>query len=164
MATKSDFTPDEWNQLLKAPGWASIVVVAASPSGPFGVVKEMFAAGKLIAETKQQQSGKNALLDALVTDLMSSEGRRQAQPTEIVGKSPEEVRRMALDALKQCVALVDRKGGADAAALKTWLSTLADRVAVAAKEGGFLGIGGTPISEQEKTALADLKRTLGATV
>jgi len=34
-------------------------------------------------------------------------------------------------------------------------------VAEAAKEGGFLGVGGTQVSEQEKTALSDLSRSLG---
>ena len=103
MATKTDFTPSEWQALLKAPGWASIAVVAASPSGPVGVVKEMFAAGKVLAEaTKGSQ---NSLVGALVADLKTSEGRQQAQPKEVSGKSLDEVRGLAVDALKQCPAI-----------------------------------------------------------
>jgi len=35
-------------------------------------------------------------------------------------------------------------------------------VAEAAKEGGFLGFGGTRVSEQETSALKDLSSVLGA--
>jgi hypothetical protein len=34
-------------------------------------------------------------------------------------------------------------------------------VAEAAKEGGFLGIGGTQVSEPERAALTDLSKSLG---
>ena len=43
MLTKTDFTSDEWKVIRRAPFTAGLVVVAASPSGPIGVVKEMFA-------------------------------------------------------------------------------------------------------------------------
>ncbi len=160
MAGKTDFTPEEWVQILKAPGWASIVVVAASPSGPFGVVKEMFAAGKVLAEA-MVNPGANALVDALVVDLTSSDGRKQAQPREIVGKSPQEVRTLALDALKQVAALVDRKASGDADGFKRWIAGLSTKVAEAAKEGGFLGFGGTAVSDAEQAALKDISATLG---
>jgi hypothetical protein len=159
MATKTDFTPSEWQALLKAPGWASIAVVAASPSGPVGVVKEMFAAGKVLAEaTKGSQ---NPLVGALVADLKTSEGRQQAQPKEVSGKSPEEVRGLAVDALKQVTSLVDAKAGSDADGFKRWLATLSERVAQAANEGGFLGFGGTPVNEQEETTLTSIRTALG---
>ena len=160
MAGKADFTAEEWTQILKAPGWASIAVVAASPSGPFGVVKEMFAAGKVLAEAKMKP-GANALVDALIVDLTSAEGRKQAQPREIVGKSPQEVRTLALDALKQVTALVDKKASGDADGFKRWVAGLSTKVAESAKEGGFLGIGGTAVSDAEKTALSDISSTLG---
>ena len=162
MATKTDFTPDEWALLLRAPGWTSIAVAAASPSGPFGVVKEMFAAGKVLAEAKI--GNKNPLIEALMADLATSEGRQKAQPTEPSGKTPDEVRSRAIDAIKHAAALVDAKAGADAAEFKRWLATLAERVAQAAKEGGFLGIGGTPVDEKEATTLADIQKALGVTV
>ncbi len=68
MATKADFTADEWKQIQRAPFMAGLAVVAASPSGPLGVVKEMFAVGKMLAEVKTQGSS-NDLIKALVADL-----------------------------------------------------------------------------------------------
>jgi hypothetical protein len=159
MASKTDFTASEWSTLLKAPGWAGIAVVAASPSGPFGVVKEMFAAGKILAAAK---TGSDIpLVSALVADLATSEGREQAQPKEASGKKPDEIRALAVDALKQVTSLVDAKAGADADGFKRWLATLGDQVAQAASEGGFLGFGGTRVSDKEEATLADIRRALG---
>ena len=40
MVTKSDFTPDEWKQLLESVMMAGIAVTAADPSGLWGTLKE----------------------------------------------------------------------------------------------------------------------------
>ena len=159
MASKTDFTPSEWAQLLKAPAWASIAVMAASPSGPLGALKEMFAAGKVLADAKAGAS--NPLVTALVNDLATSEGRHLAHPTELAGKTPDQVQAAATEALRQVATLVGAKGGADAADFKRWLANLAERVASASKEGGFLGIGGTRVDEKETTALAGINKALG---
>ena len=89
MAGKADFTPEEWSLLAKSPMMAALVVVAASPNGPFGIIKEMVAVGKLIAETKAKGGG-DALVGALVSDITTREGMEQAKPTEIQGKKPED--------------------------------------------------------------------------
>ena len=161
MATKSDFTPEEWAQVERSPMMASIGVVAASPNGPIGVLKEMFAVAKLIAETKAR-AGSNALVDAVVADLTSKEGMERAKkPTDLKGLSPEQARMHAMEALKTVAAIVDRKAPADAPAFKQWLQDVALRVANAAKEGGFLGIGGTLVSDSERAALRDTAAALG---
>lgn len=77
-----------------------------------------------------------------------------------VGGIPPGIREWS-DALKQVATLADSKAGADAAGFKRWLAALAERVAQASKEGGFLGIGGTRVSEQETTALRDIGVALG---
>jgi hypothetical protein len=162
MAGKADFTPDEWKLLLKSPMLASLVVVAASPSGPFGVIKEMMAMGKLVAETKAK--GGDALVNAVVNEITTREGMEQAKPTEIQGMSPDQARAHALDQLKQASALLRQKAPGDATGFARWLQEVAQRVANASKEGGFLGIGGTLVSEQEQAALRDTAAALGIQV
>ena len=44
--------------------------------------------------------------------------------------------------------------------LSTWLLKIASRVAEAAKEGGFLGIGGVPVSAAERAALDEITAAL----
>ena len=45
--------------------------------------------------------------------------------------------------------------------MKEWLAGVAKATAEATKEGGFLGFGGTLISDEEKAALATVNTTLG---
>jgi hypothetical protein len=160
MAGKADFTPEEWRLLCKSPMLAGLVVVAASPSGPVGVIKEMFAIGKLIAETKAK-GGAEALVGAIVGDITTREGMEQAKPTEIQGMKPDQARAHALEQLKKAAALVAQKDPAESAGYAQWLQEVTQRVANASKEGGFLGIGGTLVNEQEQAALADTAAALG---
>ena len=69
-----------------------------------------------------------------------------------------------MDALRALSALLDAKAPADAAAYKTWLCHVANAVAEAAPEGGFLGFGGTQVSEAEKTSVAQIASALGVSV
>jgi hypothetical protein len=161
MLTKSDFTAEEWNVIRRAPFMAGLVVVAASPSGPFGVVKEMFAVGNTLAEVKQHGAA-SEVVKAVVADLETAEGRQQGTPAELQGKTPEQLRTVALDACRQAAAVVEKKGQpAEAQAFKQWVVSVGQKVAEAAKEGGVLGFGGTRVSEQETAALKELTSVLG---
>jgi len=57
-------------------------------------------------------------------------------------------------------ALRDAKAPGDAAAFKNWLRQISQHVAEAAKEGGFLGIGGVTVSEAEKATLTEISSAL----
>jgi hypothetical protein len=160
VTTKADYTAEEWELLLRAPFMASMAVVAASPSGPIGVVKEMFAVGRVLAEGGTEGST-NELISALVSDLKA--GQHPASPTES-GSSIEEAKDLALKACREVAALLARKApAAEAEAFKRWLLTAAQQVAAASKEGGFLGIGGVRVSDAEQAALAEVEGALGVT-
>jgi hypothetical protein len=59
-------------------------------------------------------------------------------------------------------ALIEKKAKPEEAqGFKQWLVTVAQRVAEAAKEGGFLGFGGTQVSEQETATIKELSTALG---
>jgi hypothetical protein len=156
MTTKADFTAEEWNQIRRAPFMAGLLVVAASPSGPLGIIKEMFAVGKVLADVKAHGTS-NDLVKALVADLETAEAREQGAPAELHGKAPAEIKTAALDACRKVASLVEAKvKPAEAEGFKQWLVLVSQKVAEAAKEGGFLGFGGTQVSEQEASALKDL--------
>jgi len=160
MATKADFTADEWNQIQRAPFMAGLAVVAASPSGPFGVMKELFAVGKMLGEVKLQGTS-NELIKALVADIETGAKDLNA-PAELKGKTPDQVKSYAIDSCRQVGLLVEKKIKPDEAeGFKQWLVSAAQKVAEAAKEGGFLGFGGTRVSEQEAATIKELSTTLG---
>lgn len=160
MATKADFSADEWNQIRRAPFMAGLAVVAASPSGPFGVVKEMFAVAKVLADVKTHGAS-NELVKTLVADLETG-ARDQSAPAELKGKAPDQVRSYAIENCRQVASLIEKKAKPEEAqGFKQWLVSVSQRVAQAAKEGGFLGIGGTQVSEQEAATLKELSTVLG---
>jgi len=50
MLAKPDFTAEEWNVIRRAPFTAGLVVVAASPNTPLGVIKEMLAVSSMLTD------------------------------------------------------------------------------------------------------------------
>jgi hypothetical protein len=161
MSSKADYSADEWKTCLRAPLMAGLAVIAASPSGPLGVLREMFAVGKLVSETRAQ-SGSNELLRALVSELGAPDARGQVDATELRGLATEQLRAHALEACRAFAALIDRKASPEeAAGVKRWLVGIAQRTAEAAKEGGFLGFGGTQVSQTETAAIQEVARALG---
>ena len=64
--------------------------------------------------------------------------------------------------LGDTVAIVDEKASAaESTAYKQWLMSVAQAVAEAGKEGGFLGIGAERVSEQEEIVLENYRKTIG---
>jgi hypothetical protein len=158
MTIKSDFTPEEWQLVFSAAPMVGMAVAAASPSGPIGLMKEMFAVGTTIADTLNQKTS-NPLIGALIDDI-KARGTRPAPPAGV--STPEQARTAALDSLKQLNALIARKiPGAEGDEFKRWLAGIGQRVAEASNEGGFLGFGGTRVSDAEKATIAQIAETLG---
>jgi hypothetical protein len=121
----------------------------------------MLAVGKTLGDVKQH-GGSSDLVKAVVADLETAEARQQSMPPELQGKPPDQLRAAALEACRQAATLVEKKGKPDEAqAFKQWLVSVSQQVAEAAKEGGFLGLGGIRVSEQETSALKDLTSVLG---
>ena len=162
MANKASFTPQDWILLLESPMMAGMAVSAAEPSGLFGMLQESFATGKLLVQAKSDTTA-NELVKAVAADFETAEGRKAASEglkAKLGGGQPGDIKANALDALRQAAALVIAKAPADAAAYKAWLLQISQNVAEAAKEGGFLGFGGVPVSNAEKATLAEISTAL----
>jgi hypothetical protein len=153
MASKADFTPEEWKLIVGAAPMVGLVVTCASPNGPWGVMKEMLSMGMAMAEMLQKGSA-NSLIAELTADLKA----RQTKPEPPQGLSdPEECRQAALKHVRAVNELLRRKViPAEADEFKQWLMTIGHRVAEAANEGGIFGIGGERVSEAEKNALRQI--------
>jgi hypothetical protein len=156
VSTKADYTKEEWELLVRSPLMAAMAVVAASPSGPIGALKEMFAVGKGVLEGAEGTT--NPLIGALVADIKA--GARPATAAE-APRDLAQAKSQALGACREVAALLGRKAPGEADGFKRWLLGSAQRAAEAAKEGGFLGIGGVQVSDAEKSALAEVAQALG---
>jgi hypothetical protein len=162
MTDKSNFTPDEWKLLLEGVMMAGIAVTAAEPHGLWGVLKESLAAGSELMAAKQDAAA-NPLVKSVVADFETAQGRSAARDgvsEQLKGKKPAEVRARCIEVLRQVAAVVDAKAPGDAGAFKAWLQQISQHVAEAAKEGGFLGIGGVSVSEAEKATLSEISSAL----
>jgi len=162
MTTKVDYTTEEWNVIMQSPMAAAMVVMFASPSNPVGLAQETFAVSKMLAENVGKPSGVG-LIDSVAEQLKDAEGRKAAQPPRPeAGADITALKGRALGTLRQLNDLLTAKAPAEeATSFRQWILTTAQQVAGAAKEGGFLGIGGASISAEETAAIAEVERTLG---
>ena len=157
MTTKSDFTPVEWATLRQAPPDAAAYIIVADPS-----ILSTFVEIRLVNKALNVPSAPPAaeeLVEALAADLEAGEASDTG--TQAVDES-EDLQQRLLDTVRGAAAVVDAKcATAEAEGFKQWLLDLARVAAYAHKEGGILGIGGVPVSEKEKAALAELESALG---
>src|SRR5678816_3723569 len=78
MATKSNFTPDEWTRLPSSPMVAGMAITAADPSGVWGLLKEGMAGGWALLGARQNAQA-NPLVRAVAEDFATAEGRAPAR-------------------------------------------------------------------------------------
>lgn len=158
------FSREEWFKIMNGPGQAGAAVIAAGPSGLTGVLAEVQAIGRSVQEL---------LLATYRTPLMEAiaHAYRNTPPEELrelqqlqAGDRPrnlQQVREQSLQNLRQTIWLVKAKTSPeDLKAYGELLVTTAQRVAEAATEGGFLGIGGVKVSEGEKAVIEEIRALL----
>jgi hypothetical protein len=161
MTSKTDFTEEEWERLGRAPLIAGMAISFADPGGPIEAIKESSAALKTLIEAASNAAS-GEFVQAVAKDV-AEKARRRENP--LSGFKPD--RRNAvqdiLDELRAVNALlVEKAAPEDAADYREWIKTAAQRAALAAKEGGFFGIGAERVSEREQTMLETLGEIFSA--
>jgi hypothetical protein len=162
MAMKDSFTPEEWARVVAAPMVAGIAVTAADPGGLFGAVRESFAVAGAVQAAKAADSA--PLLGEIAAAYDSAEGRDMARGVlkdQASAKAPAAVVDAAVQELAGVSALVAAKAPDAAAGYREWLKAIAERVAEAGTEGGFLGFGGVKVSPEERATIDRIATALG---
>ena len=121
MASKANFTPDEWARVVSSPIVVGIAITAADPSGLWGLLKEAMASGWALAEAKQNV-GANPLAKAVADDISTPETRAAAKDrmqAQFAGSQLGQVKLKAIEELRGIVTLVDAKAPEDAAGFKS---------------------------------------------
>jgi hypothetical protein len=123
---------------------------------PIGVVKEALAMVRAV--TQSAASTSNELIKTLAEEIKARGGKPDMPelPAEREG-----VHAALIDTCKRAAAVVAQKSANEAEEYKRWLVALARKTAEASEEGGFLGIGGTVVSEEESSAVNELASALG---
>ena len=151
MTKKADFNAEEWSTVAEAPLLAGMRVVTA---GRGGTIRESLAISRAYAQARQEH-GEDELLDALVATPPSvdAEGVRSAGD---IGRASSERLREALRVLQRTASAEEIDS------YKGFVMTVAQAAASAHKEGGFMGVGGQEISEDEQAALDEIAALLQA--
>lgn len=164
MSNKADYTDAEWELLLEVPPLVGTAVMLAGRSG-IGTTKEAFAVASGVLDGREGYESNEliqALIDARVVDKQRSRAE-QVSGNPYLGKPPEEIRDLTVVKCRQVADLLTTKASSETEAneFKQWTVSVGEKVANAAKEGGFLGIGGERVSAEEKAVLAEFNKALG---
>lgn len=157
MTKRADYTDDEWEALARSPLVAGFAISLADPGGPIELSKETMAAIKSLATPPSDEE----LLIA-VSQYAQAHAREHANLRKELDLKASTARQQLTDELTSVNAILEAKATPEeAAAFRLWLVEAAKKAADAAKEGGFLGIGATRVSEGELTELAEIREILG---
>jgi hypothetical protein len=151
MTKKADFNAEEWQAVVEAPLLAGLRVVAAHRGG---TIRESMAMGKVYQHAREQH-GDSELVNELVASAPALDQGRVKEAGDIGAA--------ATARLGEALGLLRQKATPEEVdAYRNFVMDVAEAAAKAHKEGGFIGIGGKPVSEEEQAALDDLERTLDA--
>jgi hypothetical protein len=151
MTRKADFNAEEWSTVVDAPLYAGMRVVNADRGG---TLRETVAMGR-VYQAAREHHGESDLLDELVSSPPSIDANK-------VREAGGDIAAIATGKLRQAIGILGEKATpAEVDAYKRFVMTVAQAVASAHKEGGFLGIGGKQISEAENQALDEISSALG---
>ncbi|HLZ61344.1 MAG TPA: hypothetical protein VKR06_30730, partial [Ktedonosporobacter sp.] len=166
-APMGPFTAAEWKTLLELPLKVGRAMMVVAPSGPVGLLQEAMAMGKSV-QALMGQDVQNPLLKALGGQLKAQLEAAQANGqnpfasmSSAGGGDPQAIRQDALTSCQQILTTISKIPQQDANAYKQFILGTAQNVAMAASEGGFLGMGGEQVSAEERSLLNDLAKALG---
>lgn len=155
MATQADFSPEDWTKVFSAPFVAGMYISFSDVSNPVGLMQETGAVVSAVVETAKTST--NSVIQAIAAALQAKE--KPVMPERQSDMAATQAAMIAT--IEGAVAAVAAKDADALAGYKQLIMDAATRAASAAKEGGFMGIGGTPVSDAEKAALAQLATILG---
>jgi hypothetical protein len=152
MTQKADFNAEEWSTIVDGPLYAGMRVISADRGG---TLRESLAMGRVYQDARHHH-GESELLDELVKSPPAIDPDR-------VREAGGDVAALTSKQLSEAISLLEHKATPEEVdAYKRFVMTLAQAVASAHKEGGFLGIGGKEISDAENQALDEISKSLGA--
>jgi hypothetical protein len=146
---KARYSAEQWSKVRIAPMVVAQAVMDASPSGALGRSKELAAVASAITAYRNTASPTSLVNLAFDEDLTSTE-------TDVLKQKPS-----TIPAIREAVAAVSANSPGDVSEYGRLLVNVATEVAEASKEGGFLGVGGTRVSESEQKTIDEIRTLVG---
>ena len=159
MTSKSDFSQEEWAQVVRAPFVAGFAVSLSDLGGPIEASKEQMATLRGATSPPSREE----LLTDVALDVQSMTQQREHPLKGYRPPGGGDPREALLEELRAARLVVESKATPEeASAFNRWLIDVAQAAADAAKEGGFMGIGATRVSDREQTMLDRIRETFSA--
>jgi hypothetical protein len=136
---------DDWAKVLAGPAAALAAVAASDLSGPLDSIREAKAAAAAL-----EQAARAAPPGSLVATAFGA-GMTSDMVKRMRALAPS--RDGLIDLIRSSAAVVAARSPGDVAAYRDTVNAVARATAQASKDGGFLGIGGKPVSDDEQRAL-----------
>ena len=157
MTSKTDFSDDEWTRVVRAPFVAGLAVSLSDPGGPIEAGKESMATIRGATNPPSREE--------LLTDVaLDVQAMTQQREHPLKGYRPAgggDPRDALLEELRETRAVIESKATPEeSTAFSAWVVDVAQAAADAAKEGGFMGIGATRVSDREQSMLDRVRETL----
>jgi len=163
MATRNDFSAEQWQALRNAPQIVALATAAAGNSGLFGSISEgMAMASTMAAALRGDQPLLKEIFDK--DEMRAAQDQIKGMVKAATDKASLNtlLQKAATDATTAALAALTAKGATgDAAAFRALLAGIGEKIANASTEGGFLGFGGERVSEGERQFLAQLNSLVG---
>jgi hypothetical protein len=148
MTGKAHFDAEEWAALVDAPIAAATAVITASPGGTLR---------ETLSLARGYQQARETRPIGLLRELLQS--APSVTPAQI--QSHPDARGVAVAALRRAMGILGSKAEPEEIEdYRGFVRWLAETVANAHKEGGFLGIGGQRVSPAEQEALDAIEAAL----
>jgi len=126
----------------------------------YGAIKESAAIAKAI--NAYGQSSDVELIKAI--GLATQDGEKFETPEIPKEQGMEGALKRLVIECKKAADIVGAKSPDEAGAYRSYLVNIAQKTAESSKEGGFLGIGATRVSDKETVVLAKLAEALGVSL
>jgi len=159
---KDNFTDEEWAKIISTPELVGFAVTMAGYSGITGTMKESYSLATMFYKDKDTKI-ESKLVNSFLYDTddleKSKETReiRKAYVSKTMEGKASVLDDLSISEVEASLAILKDKCPEEIDAYKDFLITMANKVANAAKEGGFLGFGGTRVSEKEAEYIERLK-------
>ncbi len=159
MTTKSDFDPEEWARIVRAPMVAGLAITLADPGGPIEAAKETMATMRSATNPPSREQ----LLSEVALDVQEMVQHKENPLKGYRPTGDQPTGDLVLAELRAVHDLVAAKASSEeSAAFGAWLVSAAQAAAEAAREGGFLGFHAVRVSEREQAMIDRVRETVAA--
>jgi hypothetical protein len=160
LLTPASLSPQQWTALRDLPHLVAIAV-SASAGSPIDLLFELPAGRTAIADGINND---HPLVQAIAErgEIKAAAAAVRALVIEPYGaRPPEELLPLAIEAARHAADVLRMQGNEiDRYAYRGFVLAVARRVAEAAREGDFLGLGGRLVSDAERAAISALAEAL----